>query len=266
MNIFDEIAALSASGTPFVLATVVDTGGSSPQKPGARILVLGDGSLRGTVGGGAIEHQVVEAARALLTDAERTSQLLETNLGRDLGMSCGGKMTVFLEKLVSPHRVLVFGAGHVGRALAGFARGAGFAVSVADARAELLTEERFPGVERLVGDPREAARSAPAGGRVFVCVMTHDHALDQELLELLLPRPFGYVGVIGSRRKAERCRQQLASKQFAPEAVARLRSPMGVEIGAQSPEEIGLSIAAELVAVRNGLDPAAMTQAKSRAG
>lgn len=265
MNIFSDIAQLAAQGLSLVIATVVDARGSSPQKPGARIVVLADGSLRGTVGGGAIERQVVEAARALLADPEATTRLLETSLGKDLGMSCGGTMTVFLEKLVAAERLLVFGAGHVGKALASFARQVGFLVTVADAREALLTEERFPGVERRVQDPREAARSLPADERCYACVMTHDHGLDQELVELLAPRPLRYLGVIGSRRKAERCRSQMEAKGFGPEVVARLRSPMGINIGGQAPEEIALSIAAELVAVRNGIPCEALPQAKLRA-
>ncbi|MGI5861801.1 MAG: xanthine dehydrogenase accessory protein XdhC [Myxococcales bacterium] len=265
MNIFSDIAQLAAQGLSFVIATVVEARGSSPQKPGARIVVLGDGSIRGTVGGGAIERQVVDTARELLADPGATTRLLETDLGKDLGMSCGGKMTVFLEKVAAAERLIIFGAGHVGKALAFFARGVGFLVTVADAREALLTEERFPGVERRVEDPREAARTLPLDERCYACVMTHDHGLDQEIVEILAPRPLRYLGVIGSRRKAERCRSQLEAKGFSPEVVARLRSPMGINIGGQAPEEIALSIAAELVAVRNGIPFEALQQAKLRA-
>jgi xanthine dehydrogenase accessory factor len=264
MDIFHEIASLAAQGSSFVIATVVATGGSSPQKPGARLLVLPDGTTRGTVGGGAIERHVIGAARALLSDPERSTELLETNLGQDLGMSCGGKMTVFLERIAASERLVVFGAGHVGLALAQIARTVGFRETVADAREGLLTAERFPEAERLLGDPHETARSIQADERTFVCVMTHDHALDKELVEILLPRPFRFVGMIGSLRKAERARAQLEAKGFSPETVAQLRSPMGIDLGGQSPEEIALSFAAELVALRNGIDRSQLRIAKSR--
>ncbi|MBI5546665.1 MAG: xanthine dehydrogenase accessory protein XdhC, partial [Deltaproteobacteria bacterium] len=122
MDLFSEMSRLCAAGTPFVLATVVETGGSCPQKAGAKMVVLADRSLRGTIGGGAIEHQIVEEAHALHADRAATTRLLHTNLGADLGMCCGGTMTVFLEKMVPGDRLFVFGAGHVGKALAELAR------------------------------------------------------------------------------------------------------------------------------------------------
>jgi xanthine dehydrogenase accessory factor len=216
--------------------------------------VLPDGTTRGTIGGGAIEFRSVEAARALLADPERSSELLRVHLTHDLGMCCGGSMVVFLEKIVPGDRLLIFGAGHIGRALAGFAAELGFQVAVIDSRAEQLTAERFPRAERLLGDAEELAATLPIGGATYACVMTHDHQLDQRLVEALIRRPLVYLGMIGSLRKAERCRMQLSHKGFSDEEVARLRSPIGVHIGAQSPEEIALSIASGLVAHRHGIE------------
>lgn len=254
MNVYSEIARLSEEGAPFVLATVVETGGSCPQKPGAKLVLLADGTLRGTVGGGAIEHLIVREAKALFEGASAATRLLQVNLTHDLGMCCGGSMSVFLERVTPGERLLVFGAGHVAKALADLARAAGFHVAVADARAEWLTADRFPAAERLLGEPLEAARAAPLDAGSFVCVMTHDHGLDQDLVEVLLRRPHRYLGMIGSRRKSEKLRSRLREQGFAAEEIARVRSPMGVAIGAQSPEEIAVSIVAELVAVRRGAE------------
>lgn len=246
---FQDLAELASEGRTFVVATVVSTGGSTPQKPGARMAVLEDGSLRGTVGGGAIEQQVVEAALALMRSTE-THRLLETHLTHELGMCCGGKMQLFLEKHVPSARLWVFGAGHVAKELAALARHVGFRVCVVDERAEWATAERFPGVEFVRRDPATVARELPGGADCFFCVTTHDHPLDQAVVEALLGKPAAYLGVIGSRRKAERFRQRLLAAGFTAAQVETLRSPMGVPIRALTPAEIAVSIVAELVAVR----------------
>ena len=251
MDLYSEMARLAAEGTSFVLATVGATGGACPQKAGAKLLVLADGTLRGTVGGGAIEHQIIAEARALLAQRKASTRLVHTNLVAELGMCCGGTMDVFLEKVAPGERLVVFGAGHVGKALAGLARSAGFQLTVADARAEWLNPERFPTCERLLGDPVVAAGAVPVDAESFVCVLTHDHGLDQDLIQILLKRPHRYLGMIGSQRKADKLRSRLKELGFSAEEIQRVRSPMGVAIGAQSPEEIAISIVAELVAVRH---------------
>lgn len=252
MNLYSEMARLSAEGRPFVLATVVETGGSSPQKAGAKLVVLPDGTLRGTVGGGAIEHQIVTMAKELLEKGE-TTRLVRTHLSHDLGMCCGGEMTVFLEKVSPGEKLVLFGAGHVGKALYELARAAGFHVAVADSRPEWLSAGRFPDAERLPGDPLESAKKLQTDESTFVCVVTHDHGLDQDLVQELARRPRRYLGMIGSKRKAEKLHARLKEQGFTEQEIAAVRSPMGVAIGAQSPEEIAVSIVAELVAVRHGL-------------
>jgi xanthine dehydrogenase accessory factor len=251
MTLYAEIATLVAEGRPFVLATVIESAGSTPQKPGSKMVVLEDGSLRGTVGGGAIELQIIEAARALLASDART-RTIETHLTHELGMCCGGRMKVFLEKHEAPARLTLFGAGHVAREVAALARHVGFRVTVVDARPEWASAERFPGCELLLKDPADHARALTANARDCFCVTTHDHPLDQAVVEALLPKPGAWLGVIGSQRKAERFRMRLKAAGFAPEALARMRSPMGLPIGALTPQEIAVSIVAELIQVRRG--------------
>lgn len=254
MDLYAEIAALVAEGRPFVLATVIESAGSTPQKPGSKMVVLGDGSLRGTVGGGAIEHQIIEAAKALLESPEQT-RTIETHLTHELGMCCGGRMKVFLEKHGAPVRLTVFGAGHVARELAALAHQVGFRVTVVDARPEWATAERFPGCEVLLEDPADHARKVAGSGQDYFCVTTHDHPLDQAVVEALLNKPAAYLGVIGSRRKAERFRMRLKAGGAEDAALNRIRSPMGLPIGALTPQEIAVSIVAELVQVRRSGQP-----------
>ncbi len=251
MNLYAEIATLVAEGRPFVLATVIESAGSTPQKPGSKMVVLEDGSLRGTVGGGAIEFQIIEAARALLRSPERT-RTLETHLTHELGMCCGGRMKVFLEKQEAPARLTLYGAGHVSQEVAALAHRVGFRVTVVDARAAWASHERFPGCEVRVEDPADHARACQPDGHDFFCITTHDHPLDQAVLEALLSKPSAYLGVIGSERKAARFRMRLEAAGFSAEALARVRSPMGVPIGGLTPQEIAVSIVAELIQVRRG--------------
>ncbi|MHB8877971.1 MAG: xanthine dehydrogenase accessory protein XdhC [Myxococcaceae bacterium] len=250
MNLYSDIAQLSAEGRAFVLATVVESQGSTPQKPGSKMVVLPDGSIRGTVGGGAIELQIIEAAKALFVSAE-TSKLVETHLTHDLGMCCGGKMKVFLEKTQAAARLWVFGAGHVGRELAHLAARVGFRVVVVDERASLCSRERFPEADELVlKNPADFARELQGGEGCYFCIATHDHPLDQACVEALLRKKSSYLGVIGSRRKAERFRMRLEAAGFTPEELGRVRSPMGVAIEAVTPAEIAVSIVGELIDVR----------------
>lgn len=257
---FQTLQALLDAGEPFVLCTVIASHGSTPQKPGSKLVVKADGSLVGTVGGGAIEKQIVDAALALLDDPAASTTTLETHLTHELGMCCGGRMSVFLEKHARAPALVLFGAGHVAKEVSALAVAAGFQVTVADERAEWATAARFPGATVLARPADDVAREVPGGPDTYFCVATHDHPLDQRCVEALLDKPSAYLGVIGSRRKAERIRQRLLAAGFPKEKVAALECPMGVDIGALTPVEIALSITARLVAVRR----AGRREAKTR--
>jgi xanthine dehydrogenase accessory factor len=251
VDLFEALGRLLAEGKRLVVATVVEASGSSPQKGGARLVLVEDGTLLGTIGGGAVEQQIVEAARALLENpAAPATRLLTTNLTRDLGMCCGGTMSVFLERHAPAEVLWLFGAGHVHRALAAAAVEVGFTVRVVDSREEWLTGARFPRAKLLLEDPAVAARREALAPIDFVAIATHDHALDEEVLVAIGERPLRFLGLIGSARKAVRFRERLALRGLSPAAVARLQCPMGLDIGAQSPEEIAVAVVAELVRVR----------------
>lgn len=250
MTLFADIAQLEAEGRPFVLCTVTAAHGSTPQKPGSRLVVLADGSLRGTIGGGAIEKQVIDAALALLADPALETRTLETHLTHDLGMCCGGKMTVFLEKHGAPASLFIFGAGHVAKELAALAQHVGFQVTVIDERPEWLNAERFPHATRRLEQPDVVARTITDSEQTYCCVTTHDHPLDQACIEALVKRKLAYLGVIGSQRKSLRFRQRMQAAGFTPAEVASFESPMGVAIDALTPAEIAVSIVARLISVR----------------
>ena len=231
------------------LATVVRSSGSTPQEPGARMLLRPDGSTVGTIGGGAIEHHVIGELRACVIDGRPRS--VHKDLVRDLGMCCGGRMEVFVEPVEGRPRLVVFGAGHVGKACAALARTLGFRVVVVDDREELNAEERFEGCERILLEPSEAAAELRVTERDWLLIVTHDHRLDEAALDTFARVPHAYIGLIGSRRKVYRIFARIAARRGLPD-LSRVYAPVGLDIGAVSPEEIAVSVAAELVALRHG--------------
>jgi xanthine dehydrogenase accessory factor len=245
----EALLALLNSGERGALATVVLTSGSTPQQAGARLLLRPDGSTVGTVGGGAIEHAVMDALR----DAQRTgkSQLLVRNLAQDLGMCCGGRMEIFVEAIHAAPRLHIFGAGHVGCATAPLARGIGFDVSVIDEREELNTPERFPGCAIDLRDPATVLKGRILGENDWILIVTHDHHLDAEILERCLRQEPRYLGLVGSRRKLIRITQRILQRDPSLD-FDRVHAPVGLDLGAVGPNEIAISIAAQLVALKRG--------------
>jgi len=176
-------------------------------------------------------------------------------LGAELGMCCGGEMVIYLETLEAPPRLFVFGAGYVARPIAALAGACGFAVTVFDGRPEWAVAERFPGMTVRCEAPEDAARALAAHTGDYAVVVTHDHALDQRVVQELLRGPYRFVGMIGSLAKQRKFALRLRARGFDDEQIARLRTPLGLSIGAQTPEEIAVSVVAELVAVRRGGAP-----------
>jgi len=235
------------------LATVVRTSGSTPQKAGARMLLRPDDRCVGTVGGGAIEHVVLAAMREVRLSG--VSQIVAHELSYDLGMCCGGRMEVFVEPIEPAPRLWLLGAGHVAKPTAALARGVGFEVTVVDDREELNSEERFPGCRREVEDPASFLRRTPLGPADWVLIATHDHALDEKSLALCMQHGPRYVGLVASRRKAFRLVQRVAAKGGRVD-LERLYAPVGLDLGAATPEELAVSIVAELIAIRRDKDAA----------
>ena len=250
-DVFEALVARRREGRPCVLATVVRTAGSTPRKDAARMLVGADGEPVGTIGGGRIEKEVIDACRALLAEgAAARPRLLRYHLTHELGMCCGGEMEVFVEPVVPEPTLVVCGAGHVAHALVPVARTIGFSPIVVDEMEEYATRERFPDAREIVDsfDPRDWR--FPLDDQTWLIIVTRDHALDQKLLEQLIDRDLAYLGLIGSRRKVEVFKQRLEAKGVDPARFARLHAPIGLAIGAQTPEEIAVAIAAELIQVR----------------
>ena len=240
--------------------TVVDTSGSTPRKIGARMLVEAlsecpseDHLLphpEGTIGGGAVEAQAIRLAfEAWSVGAPIIRRMA---LGAEMGMCCGGTMTFLAQPLIERPTLIIFGLGHVGAAVARLSKECGFRVVGVDARTELCAQAE-PWLDDCESDfDPETLDALPTGIHVHVLVVTHNHALDQELVEALLDRPYGSFQMLGSQRKALRCRTRLEAKGFAPEAIESLHSPAGLSIPAETPTEIAVALVAYLVQLRRG--------------
>ena len=263
-ELFNTLRRELEAGRSAILCGIVAAHGSTPRGAGAKMLVLADGSTVGTIGGGAAEFQAVLRARTLL--AEGRSETRTYNMGPegDTGMICGGTIEVLfqyaapgdarlLESLgeEGEDRVLLFGAGHVGQALVPVLAQAGFSVVVWDDRSGMPVP---PGACDMRCGPYEGAleRLGPVTAEDYVVVMTHGHQADYEILSQALGTPAKYIGCIGSRGKAAAVRERLLAADFPAEEVARIYSPIGLPIGGETPGEIAVSVAAQLIACRSG--------------
>ena len=250
--VYEGIRELRQAGVNGVLATVVGIRGSSPGAIGSKMLIARDGRTWGTVGGGCVDGQVYAELDEVIGSErpKRFSLDLSENDDPDHGLICGGVVEVFLEPIVTTH-LIICGSGHIAYALADLARRLDFEVTVMDDRAQFLNAERYPGCRLLLGDFEEllARERAPEGA--FVAIVTRGHSYDQECLEWALaqdqPR---YVGLVGSRSKIHAVVQRAAAQGHSEEALAKVRAPIGLDIGSVTVEEIAVSIAAELIAVR----------------
>jgi xanthine dehydrogenase accessory factor len=252
---YEEIAEILKSHPQAAVATVVRTAGSAPREPGAKMVVLPDGTTRGTVGGGALEKLVVQDALELLGTggaALRTYGLRPSEQG-GIGAECGGEAEVFIEVRGLADRLLILGGGHIGAALHRLGRELGWETCIVDNRPAFAEASRFPGAGTVLraeyGDP--ALRNLVTS-RTAAVVVTHAHEGDEEALGNLLHTDAFYIGMIGSRRKVGVIFKRLGEKGVEPGRLDAVRAPVGLDIGAQTPAEIALSILSEIVRDRAG--------------
>ena len=246
--------ALAGLEEPAIVATIVRVRGSAPREAGARILIHRDGRILGTLGGGRLEHRVRAEAHSMLEEgapsAHRTYRL---NPSED--QCCGGEVEVFLERCSPGPRVLLFGAGHVGEAVARALAPLPFRVTVIDSRAEYMSADRFPeGTDLRCGDPVELLGAIRTSAEdTYALVFTHSHRLDLALVSLLVARPLRLLGIIGSATKLAGCRTALGSRGVSEADLGRITCPIGIGVGGKLPAEIAASVAAQLLAIRDGL-------------
>lgn len=268
MDVFEALRDCQRRGEAAVLCTVVRTRGSVPRRPAAKMLVRADGRIEGTIGGGEMERRTIEAALEALRSGEAT--LLQFDLQDpqqgDAGV-CGGEAEIFVDPIRTPDTLLVIGAGHVGRALVHLGSWLGFRVVLSDDRAEHCSAEAVPGADEYICAPaRELPQRMRFTPRTWIVMPTRGMPVDVEGLPTLLDAPHAYLGVIGSRRRWAAARAELEARGMAPERLDRVHSPMGLELHAEVPEEIALSIMAEILMQRNGADGSPMRDTPGSGG
>src|SRR6059036_659505 len=254
-EVFAAVADALERGEAAALVTIVSARGSTPQRVGAKMLVFGDGRIVGTIGGGCYEHDAFWKAREAITN--RKPQIVHYELSDDFaqetGLICGGQMDVYIEPIEPSPELYVIGAGHVGFHLARLAHEVGFRVHVVDDREKFANAERFPNaVEIVVEDIPAWIARANLPAHAYAVIVTRGHTNDLEALRALAPRELRYLGLIGSRAKVARIYDALMGDGMPADQLRRVHAPIGLDIGAVTPQEIAVSILAELIAVKHG--------------
>ena len=259
MDLFEEIVRLRRAGKRAALATIVHTNGSIPSYESSRMLVRDDGSIAGTIGGGCVEAEVWGAAKEVMQKEAPRKMVFNLNneASYDNGLICGGTLEVFVEPILPQPTLYLFGGGHVATAVAQAAHAAGFAVGIVDDREQFANAQRFPMAREIYTSYEEAFAKIQPNAATYLVIVTRGHKDDMRCLAWAVRTEARYIGMIGSRRKVISVYRALETEGYRPEEFERVYAPMGLEIGALTPEEIAISIAAELIAVRRNAENAA---------
>jgi xanthine dehydrogenase accessory factor len=252
-DFYEEILKLRSEGKSGALATIVSTKGSTPREIGAKMLILEDGKFLGSVGGGCMEAEVWQEARKVMAeDRPKTIHLdLTGKEAEEGGMICGGVMDIYIEPITPPPRVFIFGGGHISVFVSKMSTMVGFQVVVVDDRPQFANQERFPEADEVIAEefpfvfPKLKVNKSS-----YLVIVTRGHAYDQEVLEWALGQEVKYIGMIGSRKKIQTVYDALKQKGTPPDQLQRVYAPIGLNIGALTPEEIAVSIVAQMIQVR----------------
>src|SRR5277367_1546507 len=253
MDIYEEIVKLRQEGRRGAVATIVNVRGSIPSFETAKMLVRDDGSIAGTIGGGCVEAEVWQAAREVMESEKPRS--LTFNLNQDpkydTGLVCGGTLDIFIEPVLPAALLYIFGAGHVSVNLCKVARGAGFDVTVVDDRDSYANPERFPDAKEIIAEDfdQAMARLIPEES-AYLVIVTRGHRDDMRILRWAVQTRARYIGMIGSKRKVIKIFETLQQEGVPAHLFERVHAPIGLDIGAITPEEIAVAITAELIAIR----------------
>jgi xanthine dehydrogenase accessory factor len=256
-DIYEEIVDLRSKGIRAALATIIASKGATPRKDTAKMLICEDGRQIGSIGGGSVEADVCREAASMMKTGK--PKLLNFELNdvdpEESALVCGGHIDVYLEPVFPDLTLFIFGAGHVGRAVATVAKFIGFRVAVIDDRAKYANADRFPFADAFYIDDWQAALSKiPIGDSSYLFIATRGHEFDLICLRQAVQSPARYIGMLGSRKKLGMLFEILEKEGIERSRLERVSVPVGLDIGSETPEEIAISVAAELIAVRKSMD------------
>jgi xanthine dehydrogenase accessory factor len=259
LDLFEEIVKMRRAGHRGALATIVHTNGSIPSYESSRMLVREDGSISGTIGGGCVEAEVWAAAKEVMQKEAPRKMVFSLNndASYDNGLVCGGTLEVFVEPILPQPIVILFGGGHVSIALAKSASDAGFGICVVDDRDTFANRDRFPMSQEIFTSFDDAFAQLKPNSSNYLVIVTRGHREDMRVLAWAVRTDARYIGMIGSKRKVLSVYKALEKEGYRPEEFDRVFAPMGLDIGALSPEEIAVSVVAELIAIRRNAQNAA---------
>jgi xanthine dehydrogenase accessory factor len=250
MEIYEEILRLSREDRPSALATIVQCAGSAPRKEGSKMLVRDDGTTMGTLGGGCIEAEVIQNSLMVIKDA--SPRAVPFNLTeKDGGLVCGGKIVVFIEPIIPEPHLVILGAGHVGKALSSVAAFSGFRVTIVDDREEYANRKNLPRAnDVIVSDFAGVFSKVVADKKTYIVIATRGHNHDLDALKAALKTQACYIGLLGSRRKKALLFRTLKEDGFSDQDIQRVIIPVGIPIDSVTPEEISISIIAQIIGQR----------------
>ncbi len=243
-----EIA--SSSELHSAICTIVEVKGSAPRKVGAKMLVFENGVIEGTIGGGNLEKKVIQ--NAIKQIRSRIAKLYSHDLLSHHSMCCGGTVKIFIEPIMKTNKLYIFGAGHTGKALSEIISKLDFDTYIIDDRQEYIDEIKGKGINKLNLNYKEILPTLPFGKNTFIVIMTYEHSHDRDILSYCLKKDFAYLGMIGSKRKVSLTKKMFIEGEICTQKeIERVDMPMGIDINAEGPEEIAISIASKIIAVKN---------------
>lgn len=251
-SIYDKIVEIRNSKKKAVLCTVISAKGSTPRKAASKMIVAEDKTIYGTIGGGILEFNIIDKAIELINSS--TPKLISLNLLTDLGMACGGSVDIFIEPISQKFKLFVFGAGHIGRALVNHLTDIDFDISVIDDRENIFQNWESLNFSKFVMPFNKFITEHQADNNTFIVIVTNNHVSDKEILKYYIKQDYAYLGVIGSKRKTEEIKNLFISEHLATkEEFDRIDMPIGLDIKAEGPGEIAISIAGKLILEKNKL-------------
>ncbi|MFC2131413.1 XdhC family protein [Bacteroidota bacterium] len=250
IDIYKIILELYEQGRDAVLCTIISTKGSTPLKEGAKMIVTEDKTY-GTVGGGATENETINIAKELLHTS--FAKKIEIELISKEDTSCGGKVEIFIESLSLNYNLYIFGAGHVGNALAEISANIGFDITIIDDRKEIIDEWDVQECNTKHSDFKEYLQKMKFDVKTFIAIMTYEHKSDWDILSYCINKPWAYLGMMGSKSKVKGVRKKLIDIGVKDEVINKIDMPIGIEINSESAKEIAISIVAKLIAEKNSL-------------